>query len=95
MSARKLLRAVYTVQFDRRLDAWAIFAGSVPVAAYRTRGDAVEYGAVLATLSYLSHRLDGGKAATHTLCSQLRVRNRKGAWGKERTYGFDPKRRKG
>lgn len=36
MKARKLLRTVYTVQFDRRLDCWALFAGSAIIDTRRT-----------------------------------------------------------
>jgi hypothetical protein len=99
MKPRKLLRTVFTVQFDRRLDAWTVVAGSTVVRAYRTKSNAVALGAIMARMTAATPMPGArplfGPAATHRLCAQLRVRDRDGTWGPERTFGFDPKRRKG
>lgn len=95
MKMPKLLRTIYTVQFDTRLDAWVVMAGSVAIAAYKRRIDAEQTGAMFAKVTHNSARIHAGPAATHRLCSQLRTRNRAGQWGRERTYGADPVRSKG
>lgn len=99
MKAPKLMRTVFTVQFDRRLDAWTIVAGSAVVRACRTKRAAVSLGALMARITAAKgipgDRPMFGPDATHRLCAQLRVRDRDGTWGPERTFGFDPKRRKG
>lgn len=87
------------MQFDRRLDTWTIVAGSTVVRTCRTKRAAVSLGALMARIT-AAKALRGdrplvGPKATHQLCAQLRVRARDGTWGPERTFGFDPKRRKG
>lgn len=97
--ARKLLRTVFTVQFDRRLDTWTLVAGNTIVRACRTKRVAISLGAIMARFAaaqgFAGDRPLTGAKATHILCAQLRVRDRDGTWGPERTYGFDPKRREG
>lgn len=95
MKPRKLLRSVYTLQYDRRTDAWTLLAGNTVVAVYIHYDIAVHSAArTCRDLAKLGH-LAAGRGATHHLCTQLRIRRKNGRWARERTYGFDPTRRRG
>lgn len=78
MKPRKLLRSVYTLQYDRRTDAWTLLAGNTVVAVYIHYDIAVHSAARTCRDLAKLGPLAAGRGATHGRASAPTASIRRG-----------------